>query len=132
MNYCQRIFFYSKIPSVNDITIVFINLSKNNDFPEQIEVNFLITDDKQNTILEKTNLPLHGHAGVDAVFRNGYYCKVYYYDVSESELTLDQLYGYKTKYLMLDYEINGIKYSERLIRNERTYYGINGVYLESI
>lgn len=101
------------------VDIIFRKFSVENKF-ENISVhNLIIKDDKKNIIFQKDNVILKSN-GINH-YEKEICFQLYSYELTENELNRLDLEKYKTKYVTLSYNIDGVSYSEILKRIEKKY-----------
>lgn len=112
-------FYFTKIMTTVCVDIIFRKFSVENKF-ENISVhNLIIKDDKKNIIFQKDNVILKSN-GINH-YEKEICFQLYSYELTENELNRLDLEKYKTKYVTLSYNIDGVSYSERLKRIEKKY-----------
>lgn len=88
-------------------------------FSEIFLQNITIIDDKETELYKAENVLLSSNGVLHSENNCNY--EIYSYQIENSDFTPNVLQTYKTEYIILNFEINGIKYSERLKRNEKKY-----------
>lgn len=112
-------FYFSRILTAIRVDFVFRRFSKTNNFNEIIMQNITIQDDSGN-IIYRNELPyLQVYDEVETLNECGY--KIYYCEIPQEEFDRNILKNYKTKFIILSFEINGKQYSEKLKRVEKKY-----------
>lgn len=112
-------FYYTRITTAVWVQIIFRKFSKENDFSEIFLQNITIIDDKETELYKAENILLSSNGVLHSENNCNY--EIYSYQIENSDFTPNVLQTYKTEYIILNFEINGIKYSERLKRNEKKY-----------
>lgn len=114
-------FFYNRILTAVCVDIVFFKYSKTKDFNDICVKKFKIYDDNENLIYFKENVVLSSfNSTIDEI--NNFYSKIYYHEFAEEEISRSKFENYKTKYVILKYEIDGKEYSDKLIRKEEKHF----------
>jgi len=112
-------FYFARILTANCVDIVIFKFSEKNRFEDIVAKNIVVNDDNGNLIYKRDYLILNSYDSIDAI--NNCHYKTYFYEFPHEEFDRIALRNYKTKYIILNFEINGVKYSEKLIRNEKKY-----------
>ena len=112
-------FYFTRIMTTVCVDIIFRKFSVENKF-ENISVhNLIIKDDKKNIIFQKDNVILKSN-GINH-YEKEICFQLYSYELTENELNRLDLEKYKTKYVTLSYNIDGVSYSEKLKLIEKKY-----------
>lgn len=112
-------FYYTRIMTTECVDLIFRKFSLKNEF-ENINVkNITIADDKGNVIYRKEEIELKP-TGFTYNDNNCNY-QIYSYEIDNNEFNRDELRSYKTKYITVNFEINGKTYSETLKKTVSRY-----------
>lgn len=112
-------FYYARVTTAVWVQLIFIKFSKKNDFSKSIFQNISIFDDKGSELYKKEQVSLSSNGILHS--ENGCNYEIYSYQIGKSEFNPNILENYITEYIILAFEINGKKYSERLKRIEKKY-----------
>lgn len=118
-------FYYSRIMTVVNVDIIIRKFSSNKEIfdCQEIKVAQLeLSDDRGNTIYFCKEKNLGAYTSSESDTKNNLFYKIYSFKVPEEELSRNELIKSKSQYLMMTYEIDGVKYSEKLIRDEKKYF----------
>ncbi len=112
-------FYYARVTTAVRVALIFRKFSKENDFPETLFQNISIFDDKGTVLYKKERVSLSPNGIVHS--ENGRNYEIYSYEIEKSECNPNILENHKTEYIILAFEIDGKKYSEKLKRVEKKY-----------
>ena len=112
-------FYYARILTATCIEIVLRRFSLNNDFGEIKLENVKLVDDKGLDIYENEQISLTSNGIVH--IENDCNYEIYAFQIETSVFFPQKLENYKTDYIILSFEIDGKKYSEKLNRVEKKY-----------
>lgn len=118
-------FYYSRIiTSVNvDIIIRKFSLNKKVFDCQELKVSQLeISDDSENIIYFCKEKNIRAYLSSESDTTNNFYYKIYSIKIPEEEFSRNELIDSKSQYLIMTYEIDGVKYSEKLFRDEKKYF----------
>lgn len=115
---------FKKLETTNDIyrtrimttvwlELIFKRFSKNTTFEKITITNIILEDDKGNEIEHFQEVSLEANGIMHE--ENGSFYQLYSFRIEDEALRI-KIKKYKTKYILLKYEINGEKYSEKLKR----------------
>lgn len=112
-------FYFTRILTASCVNIVFLEFSTDDKNQNILIRDFTIKDDNDNTIFKKDEI-IPTTTGL-IYSQNNYQYKIFSYDPNTNELERSNLKFYKTNHLILEFEINGIKYKDKLKRVEKKY-----------
>lgn len=116
---CSDSFYYARVTTAVQVTLIFRKFSKENDFPETLFQNISIFDDKGSELYKKEQVSLLPNGIVHS--ENGRNYEIYSYQIEKSECNPNILENHKTEYIILSFETEGKRYSEKLTRVEKKY-----------
>lgn len=112
-------FYFSRILTATCVDIVIFKFSKQNNFKELFAKNIVIEDDDGNVIFKQDSMKFKSYDSIN-VIQDCHY-KTYSYEIPYEEFDRVTLRNYKTNCIILSFEIDGTKYSEKLKRDEKKY-----------
>ena len=112
-------YYFARILTATCVDIVFFKFSKKNSFEDIFAKNVVVNDDNGNLIYKRDYMQFNSYNSTD--FINNCHYKTYFYEIPHEELDRITLKNYKTEYIILSFEINGVKSSEKLKRVEKKY-----------
>lgn len=112
-------FYYTRILTAICVDIVFLRFSKFNDFNDVVLDKLTIKDDKGEVIFNANKIQLKSHNGIEILNNCNY--KVYFWEIPQEQFDRNILRNYKTKYVILNFEIERKNYSKKLKRVEKKY-----------
>lgn len=115
----QTTFYFARVTTAVWVNLIFFRFSKENNFSDIYIKNVSIYDDKNTKLFEKDIIKITSNGYVHNEKDVNY--EIYSYKIENSELSPQWLSNYETEYIILYFEINGIKYSEKLKRVEKKY-----------
>ena len=112
-------FYFTRILTATCVNIVIFKFSKNDNFKEFFVKNIIIEDDNGNIIYKKDLVELNSYDSTDII--NDCHYKIYSYEIPHEEFDRIALKNYRTNFIIISFEVDGIKYSEKLKREEKKY-----------
>ena len=113
-------FYFTRILTASCVDIVVFKFSKENIFNEFLAKDIVIEDDDRNIIYKRDFMKFNSYDLTDVI--NDCHYKTYSYEIPREEFDRIALKNYKTSYVIISFEIDGIKYSEKLKREEKKYF----------
>jgi hypothetical protein len=111
----SRVLYFSRITTAVWVDLVIVKYSKDKTNEEIIANNIMILDDKDNVLYQSNSVTFDSYSQADTDMLNNYYYKVYSYKVDDEDLRT-KFRKHKTKYLIINFEIDGKGYSDKLKR----------------
>ena len=112
-------FYYARVMTAVQVQLIFMKFSKENDFSETLFQNISMLDDKGIELYKKEQVSLSSNGILHS--ENGCNYEIYSYQIEKSEFAPNILKNHITEYIILAFEIDGKKYSEKLKRVEKKY-----------
>ncbi|MDE6718979.1 MAG: hypothetical protein K2J68_03890 [Treponemataceae bacterium] len=112
-------FYYAHVMTAVQVQLIFMKFSKENDFSETLFQNISMLDDKGIELYKKEQVSLSSNGIPHS--ENGCNYEIYSYQIEKSEFAPNILENHITEYIILAFEIDGKKYSEKLKRVEKKY-----------
>lgn len=112
-------FYYARVMTAVQVQLIFMKFSKENDFSETLFQNISMLDDKGSELYKKEQVSLSSNGILHS--ENSCNYEIYSYQIEKSEFAPNILEHHITEYIILAFEIDGKKYSEKLKRVEKKY-----------
>ena len=112
-------FYYTRITTAVWVQLIFRKFSKENDFSELILQNISIVDDEGLELYKVDNVLIFSNDVLHS--ENSCNYQIYSYQIDNSVLSPEVFQKNQTEYIIINFEIDGIKYSEKLTRDEKKY-----------
>ncbi|MGN0739706.1 MAG: hypothetical protein ACI4LX_06005 [Treponema sp.] len=110
-------FYYTRVTTSVWVQLIFRKFSRNNNFSEILVQNILILDDKGTELYKKNQVSLSSNGILHSENNCNY--EIYLYQIENTDFAPVILENNKTEYIILKFEIEGKKYSEKLKRVEK-------------
>ena len=112
-------FYFTRILTATCVDIVIFKFSKKNNFEDIFVKNIVIIDDTGNKLFEKEKVLLTSNGILHSEYDCNY--EIYSYEIPSEEFDKITFQNYKSNCILLSFEIDGTKYTEKLKRNEKKY-----------
>lgn len=112
-------FYFARVMTASCVDLIFFRFSRDGDCSDILVKNIAVYDDKNVKLFEKEILKITSNGFVHKEKDVDY--EIYSYEMPREEFDRTTLKNCKTDYIILNFEIGGIKYSEKLNRVEKKY-----------
>lgn len=113
-------FYCSRIITAVWLDLIIERYSRVNNFGEIVVSNICILDDKSEILYQLESAKFDSFITKNTDIKNNYYYKVYSYKIEDENLRI-RFRDLKTKYLIINFEIDGKQYSDKLKKEVSRY-----------